>query len=400
MSQIDNQSAVMAIPPILRLAFRPLFLGGTLFSMLAVAWWAYFWVTPFDWQPYGNPIWWHGHEMLFGFAAAIVVGFLLTAVQTWTGVPGLKDKKLGILAGAWLLGRILVAFGGALPGWLVAVGDLSFLLLASFAMAYPVLKAKQWRNLMFVPILLVLTLLNGISHWAVLTENAGMAMQALHGAIMLVTLVIAIIGGRVIPFFTSNASDYTRKANIGWLDGLSIGTLIVLVIAAFAGFANLPMPLLAIVSLLAALANGWRFLRWGINHTLNTPLLWSLHFSYLFIPIGMIALLLYSIGVLSNISLALHCFTVGAMGGMILAMISRVSLGHTGRKLQPPKLMSWGYLSILIAATLRVALPALIPAAANWGIGIAGLLWIVAYGIYLVFYAPMLLAPRVDGRPG
>ena len=400
MSNVENMNAAMAIPPILRLAFRPLFLGGTLFSAVAIAWWTFFWMSPFDWQPYGGPIWWHGHEMLFGFGSAIVVGFLLTAVQNWTGVPGLKGPKLGVLAGAWLLGRLLIAFGGVLPGWLVVVGDLSFLLLASAAMAYPVIKAKQWRNLMFVPILLGLSLLNGFSHWGALNDNPALGVQALHGAIMLISLVIAILGGRVIPFFTSNASTYERKTGIGWLDGLSIGSIIALVIAGFMGFANIPGPLLAIVSLVAAISNGARFLRWGISHTLKTPLLWSLHFSFIFIPIGMIALFLYSVGILSNISIALHCFTVGAMGGMILAMISRVTLGHTGRKLQPPKLMTLAYICILLAAIARVLLPALFPALTNVGIGLAGILWVAAYAVYLFYYGPMLLTTRADGRPG
>lgn len=400
MSNIDNMDAAMAIPPILRLAFRPLFLGGTLFSIIAICWWAYFWVAPFDWQPYGGPIWWHGHEMLFGFGSAIVVGFLLTAVQSWTGVPGVKGGKLAVLAGAWLLGRLLIAFGTALPGWVVAVGDLSFLLLGAVAMAYPVIKAKQWRNLMFVPILLVLMLLNAVSHWGALTDNALVALHSLHGATLLIALVITIIGGRVIPFFTANASDYTRLPNIGWLDGLSIGSIIALVIAAFIGFSSIPSPLLAILSLVAAVSNGWRFLRWGISYTLNTPLLWSLHFAYLFIPVGMIALFLFSIGWLSNLSIALHCFTVGAMGGMILAMISRVTLGHTGRKLQPPKLMTLGYIFILSAAVARVLLPGLLPSYTNWGIVGAAVLWVAAFGIYLFYYGPMLITTRADGRPG
>ncbi|WP_250656184.1 NnrS family protein [Alkalimarinus coralli] len=400
MSNVDNMNAAMAIPPILRLAFRPLFLGGTLFSIIALCWWAYFWVAPFDWQPYGGPVWWHGHEMLFGFGAAIVVGFLLTAVQSWTGVPGLKGNKLAVLALAWLLGRLFIAFGGSLPGWLVAVVDLSFLLLSAMAMAYPVLKVKQWRNLMFVPILLVLMILNGVSHWGVLTDNALTALHSLHGAILLIALVVSIIGGRVIPFFTANASSYTRLPNIGWLDGLSIGSIIALVVIGFVGFSVVPQPLLAVLSLLAAVSNGWRFMRWGIAHTLSTPLLWSLHFSYLFVPVGMIALFLYSMGWLGNISIALHCLTVGAMGGMILAMISRVTLGHTGRKLQPPKLMTLGYILILTAAVVRVLLPWLVPPLANWGIVAAAVLWVAAYSIYLRYYGPMLVTTRADGRPG
>ena len=400
MSNVDNMNAAMAIPPILRLAFRPLFLGGTLFSIIAISWWAYFWAAPFDWQPYGGPIWWHGHEMLFGFGSAIVVGFLLTAVQSWTGVPGLKGNKLAVLAVAWLLGRLLIAFGTSLPSVLVALVDLSFLLLGALAMAYPVVKAKQWRNLMFVPILLVLMLLNAVSHWGALTDNAAIALHSLHGATLLIALVISIIGGRVIPFFTANASSYTRLPNIGWLDGLSIGSIIALVIVAFIGFSEVPASLLAALSLLAAVSNGYRFLRWGIGHTLNTPLLWSLHFSYLFVPVGMIGLFLFSMGWLSTISIALHCFTVGAMGGMILSMISRVTLGHTGRKLQPPKLMTLGYIFILAAAALRVLLPGLLPSIANWGILGAAVLWVAAYSIYLFYYGPMLLSTRADGRPG
>ncbi|UZE96066.1 NnrS family protein [Alkalimarinus alittae] len=400
MSNVDNTSAALASTPILRLAFRPLFLGGTLFSLIAISWWAYFWASPFDWQPYGGPIWWHGHEMLFGFGAAIVVGFLLTAVQSWTGVPGVKGNKLAVLASAWLLGRLLVAFGAGLPGWVVAVGDLSFLFLSALAMAYPVIKVKQWRNLMFVPILLVLMMLNAVSHWGTLIGDALVALHSLHGATLLTALVITIVGGRVIPFFTSSASGYTRLPNIGWLDGLSIGSIIALVIVAFIGFSVVPAPLLAVLSLVAAVSNGWRFLRWGIAHTLNIPLLWSLHFSYLFIPVGMVALFLFSMGWLTNISIALHCFTVGAMGGMILAMISRVTLGHTGRKLQPPKLMTLGYILILIAAAVRVLLPALLPSFTNWGIVGAAALWVAAYSIYLFYYAPMLVSARVDGRPG
>ncbi|MCB1708394.1 MAG: NnrS family protein, partial [Halioglobus sp.] len=128
MQNINAGATSTTTPPILRLAFRPLFLGGTLFSLIAMLWWSVFWLHPIAWQPYGGPIWWHGHEMLFGFGSAIVVGFLLTAVQAWTGVPGLRGGLLGVLAGSWLLGRLLLAFGSALPPWLLVTVDLSFLL--------------------------------------------------------------------------------------------------------------------------------------------------------------------------------------------------------------------------------------------------------------------------------
>jgi len=397
---VDNSRIALAIPPVLRLAFRPLFLGGTLFSVIAIAWWTHFWLNPSDWMPHGGPIWWHGHEMLFGFGAAIVVGFLLTAVQSWTGVTGLRGKPLAVLALTWLSGRLLLAFGSSLPGWLIAMGDVAYLLLASLAMAYPVIRVKQWRNLMFVPMLFTLALLNAASHWAVITDDAPLAMQSLHGTIMLFTLIIAVLGGRVIPAFTSNATGCEKAQPIKWLEAISIMSIILLILIAFTGFSNTAPTLLLVVSIIAALANGGRFLRWGIQHSWSVPLLWSLHLAYAFIPLGFAMLALHSAGLMDNTSAALHSFTVGAIGGMILAMISRVTLGHTGRQLNPHALVTLAYIFILAAAIIRVVLPAWFPELTYWGIAIAGGLWVFAYSIYIYFYAPMLLTTRADGRPG
>ena len=397
---IDNSQDALAIPPVLRLAFRPLFLGGTLFSIITIAWWSYFWLNPFNWQPYGGPIWWHGHEMLFGFGASIVVGFLLTAVQTWTGVSGLRGRPLLFLALAWLLGRLLLAFGAALPLWVVMAGDMLFLILAAIAMAYPVFKAKQRQNMIFVPILAVLALLNGLSHWGVVTNQPEMAQLSLHGAIMMFVLIIAILGGRVIPFFTANGAGVEKKPPIRWLEIVSIASIMLLVAIAFIGFNKAPKNLTLTVSSIAAIANGWRFLRWNGQHCAKIPLLWSLHLSYAFIPLGFIVLALYAAGYTASLSAALHCFTAGAMGGMILAMISRVTLGHTGRPLQPPKLMSVGYIAIIVGAILRVIFPGWFPEGSSWAIGFAGGLWILGYGIYVFYYGPMLVSTRADGRPG
>ena len=400
MLNIDDNRAAMTITPLLRLAFRPLFLGGTIFSVIAMAWWTHFWLNPSAWEPYGGPIWWHGHEMLFGFGSAIVVGFLLTAVEAWTGVAGLRGKLLGVLAAFWLLGRLLLAFGSSLSAWILVTTDQLFLLFAAAAMAYPVLKVKQWRNLMFVPMLFVLALLNGASHWGVLHDRPDLALHSLHGAVMLITLIIVVVGGRVIPFFTTNATGCERLPPLRWLDALSVVTMILLVIAAFTGFSRVPATAMVLLCVSGALANGWRFLRWGLQYSWGVPLLWSLHLAYAFIPLGLLALALYSAGYLASASIALHCFTAGAVGGMILAMISRVTLGHTGRPLQPPRAMIPAYIFILSGAVLRVVVPAVWPQYSQWGIAIAGVLWVLAYGVFCVYYGPMLLAPRADGRPG
>ena len=397
---IDDSQTALEIPPLLRLAFRPLFLGGTMFSIIIVAWWSYFWLNPFNWQPYGGPIWWHGHEMLFGFGVSIVVGFLLTAVQTWTGVTGLRGWPLLVLTLAWVLGRLLLAIGAGLPLWVVMAGDLLFLILATIAMAYPVFKTKQRQNMIFVPILAVLALLNGVSHWGVVTNQPEVAQLSLHGAIMMFVLIITILGGRVIPFFTANGTGVEKKPPIKWLDIVSIASSVVLVAIAFVGFNKVPSNLLLTVSSIAAIANGWRFLRWSGQHCAKIPLLWSLHLSYAFIPLGFIVLALYAAGYTASLSAALHCFTAGAMGGMILAMISRVTLGHTGRPLQPPKLMSVGYIAIIAGAFLRVIFPGWFPEGSSWAIGLAGGLWVLGYGIYMFYYGQMLVSTRADGRAG
>ncbi len=399
---IDDSRIALAIPPLFRLAFRPLFLGGTLFSILAIAWWVYFWISASTWLPYGGPVWWHGHEMLFGFGSAIVVGFLLTAVQSWTGVMGIRGKPLAVLVLMWLSGRFFLAFGFSynVPVELIAAGDVMFLLFAAIAMAYPVIKVKQWRNLMFVPILFVLSLLNASSHWAVIYNQHHIATQALHGAIILFSLIITILGGRVIPAFTANTTRCIKKPPVKYLEIISILSIILLLIIAFLGFDNVPSILLFSVSFIAALANAWRSSRWGGQYCKSEPLLWSLHIAYSFIPLGFGLLALYSMGVMANISAALHSITVGAIGGMILSMISRVTLGHTGRQLNPPRLISVAYIFIFLAAVVRVIIPAWLPELVQWSTAIAGGLWVLAFACYFYFYAPMLVTARVDGRPG
>lgn len=390
--------------PILRLAFRPFFLFGTLFSVLAIGWWSWWWLNPTAWVPYGGVIWWHGHEMIFGFAAAIVVGFLLTAVQNWTGVPGLRGLPLALLFGLWLAGRLLISFGDTLPTEIIAAVDSSFLLAAAMAMAYPVIVAKRWRNLMFVPILLVLSGLNITSHLAI-SDDPLLAMKALQTAVLLISLIVAIIGGRVMPMFTTNGLmaagiKITKPEPKRWLELCSLLSLLLVVISSLTGFDQLPNGFTVSLLAFASIANTVRFLRWGFWRTWPVPLLWSLHLAYMFLPLGLIALLLLEVGLLNNTSAALHCFTVGTIGGMILSMVSRVSLGHTGRPLQPPKPMSLAFSLLLLGAVIRVIIPGWAPAYSNVGIGLAGIFWVLAFGIFCGCYSRLLLTARADGKPG
>jgi len=386
--------------PLFALAFRPLFLFGSLFSVLAIGWWTHFWLNPNDWIPYGGHIWWHSHEMLFGFGIAIVTGFLLTAVRNWTGVAGISNLPLATLVILWLAGRIVISFGSHLPWWAILSIDVSYLLFAAIALAYPIIKVKQWRNLMFIPILVTLGLLNAISHWSVNANQPEIGLKIIHTTILLFVLIIAIIGGRVMPMFTANGAGCKKLAPIRWLEIVSIVSILAMITVALVGFNEVEPKILFSISAIAAISNAIRFSRWGIQNTWSIPLLWSLHLSYIFIPIGFTLLAFYSMGWVNNLSAVLHTFTIGAIGGMILSMISRVSLGHTGRPLKAPKLLSIAYAVMLIATLIRIITPILLPDFYSLSIGLSGLLWTLAFIFFVIVYAPMLLTRRADGRPG
>jgi len=382
------------------LAFRPLFLVASIFAFIAIGWWTFYWTNPFAWSPYGGVIWWHAHEMLFGFGIAVVTGFLLTAVKNWTGVAGISGLWLAGLVSIWLLGRLLMAFSGNLAHFYIMAVDVSYLLFAAVAMAYPIIKVKQWRNIMFVPILLILAGLNASSHWAVMNHKPQLAIHALHATIMLFILIITIIGGRVIPMFTANGIGIPRKASIFLIEITSIVSTASLAIIAFIGFDQIGNYWLFSSSLVATISQFIRLSRWGGQHSGANPLVWSLHLAYLFIPIGFLLLVLFALGLVNNLSAILHSFTLGAIGGMILSMITRVALGHTGRPLKTTRLIKLAFALIFLAAIIRVSIPILFTQGYQLGIETAGILWVISFAIYVFVFLPILIRPRVDGRAG
>lgn len=400
LANIDDNRKALAIHPFLRLAFRPFFSLGALFSVLAIGWWGVVWLLGVNWNPYGGKIWWHAHEMAFGFAPAIVTGFLLTAVQNWTGITGLRGKWLGLLVASWLLGRVAILLGAWLPPLVVVFADLLFLPAAALAMAWPLLRVKMWGNILFVPILLMMALFNGVSHWGAIHNDIALSLQVIHGGILLVTFVAALIGGRVMPMFTAIGANRPRIEPIELLDLACLFTLLVVIAITVFGYDMVHHPAVTGFLALAALLNLVRVLRMGFWQCWQVPLLWSLHLAFFCIPLGLVALTLHSAGWLASYSAALHTFSVGAIGGMILSMTSRVSLGHTGRMMVAPKGMSVAFVLILVAALARVVIPGFFPVAASWGIGIAALCWVIAYGIFVFYYFPMLTAERIDKRPG
>jgi uncharacterized protein involved in response to NO len=328
--------------------------------------------------------------MVFGFVAPVVAGFLLTAVQNWTGQPGLKGIRLACLVLLYLLPRILLLNQSWLPLGAVMIADLLFAPLTALFMAGSVLKVKQWRNLVFVPILLMLTITNAISYYGLFTADMALSNASLYAAVLVLTLVVALIGGRVIPFFTERATQWQRLPELPWLERASYTALLLLVLAVLSQH----QAFIRIGAALAGILLFARWARWGWQHSFKVPLLWSLHLSYVFIPVGMLLIALDA-----PFSSGLHSVTVGGMGGMILAMMARVSLGHTGRQLVPPKPVVLGFGLMLLATVLRIG-------ANLWTaqhmplITGAALCWLIAFGCFCFYYGPMLCQPRADGRPG
>ena len=390
MLNIDEPAHMQPKLSLFRLGFRPFFLFGSLFSMISLAFWILSIKGDISFTPHGNILWWHGHEMIFGFVSAIIVGFLLTAVQNWTGRPGLKGAPLIGLFAVWLIARILLLNNNWGTLEFAAIIDLLFLPLSAIVMAKAVIPVKQWRNFGFVPILLILTIANACSYYGLFTNQPEVITASLHAAVVVITVVIAMIGGRVIPFFTDRASGWERKPSIDLLEKATFVSLFLLVLSLLLQL-DLASRVLFLASGLILLV---RWNRWGWKHTFKVPLLWSLHFSYLFIPVGLILLA-------TNLpsSVGLHAITVGGMGGMILAMMARVSLGHTGRKLEPPKSVILGFGLVILSALCRI-FANLLPSFYPQLLGLAVILWLLAFSAFVIYYGPLLCKARADGRPG
>ncbi|WP_346795938.1 NnrS family protein [Halomonas sp. Bachu 37] len=387
--------------PLMRLAFRPFFLLAALFSVVSLLVWLAFWHGNILLQPYGGLVFWHQHEMLFGFSAAVVAGFLLTAVRNWTGLPSLSGGPLLGLVVLWLAGRLLMAFPMALPGWLLLLVDVAFLPVVAVVMARLVITAKRWRNLIFVPALTLFALANLGMHLGVMNGDPELIRQAAYLSVLLIALLMTVVGGRVIAMFTAGRLGRRKPEPIPALEGATLITtasVVLLQLVIMLGVA-IPAGLMVVLMLAAAVANVIRMARWGGQHSWREPLLWGLHGSYACIPLGLVMWALALLG-LFRVELALHALTIGGMGTMMLAMMARVSLGHTGRPIRTLPGIGVALGLMLLATLLRSPLLALFPQISHWIYTLSILLWCLAYGVFLAHYTWPLMQARVDGQDG
>lgn len=331
----------------LRLAFRPFFLLGSVYAIVAIALWVYMFQEGQFSALHVPALWWHVHEMPFGFAMAIVVGFLLTAVQNWTGIPGTKHWRLLLLVVLWLLPRIL--FWTSTQIVIIACIEALFYLLVAFELGKRVAQAKKWQNLFFVPLLLV-ALLADLASYTALTGWASFSASAVWQAMLWwFALLISVMGGRVIPFFTAKRFNVEKSQPIFVLELIANGSLAALFVVSF--LPDLMTQVGSILMLIAGIAQIVRVARWKPFISVKEPLVWALHLSYFCLPASLIIRALWQNAFAQHN--ALHLFAIGALGGVILAMIARVTMGHTGREIYKGPRMGIAFASIVIAAVIR-----------------------------------------------
>ncbi|AQH00986.1 NnrS family protein [Burkholderia sp. KK1] len=380
------------------LGFRPFYLCGAAFGAVALA----VWLLVLSGVPVlggyllrADPIGWHAHEMVFGFAAAIVVGFLLTAVRAWTGRDTAKGATLAALALLWLAGRVLVWSGPALPA---AVVDSAFLPVAALLLLRVLVKAGNRRNYFIAAVLLAFGALNAAFHSLSIDARPDLAMRAVYASAGVVVLLVGVISGRVIPMFTANAIPGFVARRWRFVEA----TVAPLTLAAFFADAfGLHAAIIAPLALLACSVHLARMIGWRSYAVRGRPILAILHLAYAWLPLGFALLALAAIGwPRVPHSLAMHAFATGAIGGAIIGMITRTARGHTGRPLVADRRDVACYALVLAAGALRVLGPLAAPAWHSMWIYAAGICWALAFALYVAAYAAPLFRPREDGKPG
>lgn len=376
--------------------FRPFFLLAALYAVLATASWLAAFYGHVDPLGVSTSTHWHAHEMLYGFVAAAIAGFLLTAVPSWTGRRGFAGFPLALLVLIWLAGRIAMLPALNLEPGVVTTADLMFLPAVVAAITPSLVRSGNVRNWPMVAILVILFLANVLFHVPTLASRVGVSgfVVAINTVLVLVTL----IGGRIVPAFTGNALRREGRRiplpGFGVADRATlVGTLAVWAIDIVAWGSSIA----GITALAAGVLHAWRLSRWRGWSVRGVPIVWILHLGYGWIPLALVlkgSWLLWDLGVAAG---WMHGLTAGGFATMIVAVMTRAALGHTGRALVAPRLAVACYWLLNLGAVLRVFGHVLVPSLA---VPVAGVLWIFAFVLFLIAYTPILCLSRVDGRPG
>jgi uncharacterized protein involved in response to NO len=392
MATTSEQMRAHAGPAILTGGFRPFFLFGAIWAAVAVVLWIPMFEGHFALPSAFAALDWHVHELLYGYLAAAVAGFLLTAIPNWTGRLPVVGRPLGLLVALWGAGRVAVLMSGVIGGWLAAAIDVGFLAALTGLTGREVWTGKNWRNLRVVGLVALLALGNAVFHVEALVR--GTAAHGTRLGIAAAVVLISVIGGRIVPSFTMN---WLRPREPGAMP-VPFARFDAVVIAASAAALALWVVLpehraIGAGLLVAGVLQAVRLWRWVGWRTAGEKLVLVLHVAYLFVPVGFLLLAGVILGVLPLLpSAALHAWTVGAIGTMTLAVMTRASLGHTGRPLHATRAIQVIYLGAFVATVARIAM----------GMGRAEFIflhqaavgWLVAFAGFALVYFPILTRPR------
>ena len=375
-----------------QLGFRPFYLLASAFAALSIALWSLQFTGRLP-APYLPAPVWHAHEMLFGFTLAVVVGFLFTAGRNWTGRPTPTGGVLAALALLWVAARVLVLTPW---GWASALANAAFPLAAAVSLAIPFVRAGNRRNYFFVGLLVLLSGATLAVHLDQLGVLAVPAWAGIQLALDAVLFILCVMGGRVIPMFTNNGVPGADAKRQPLLEKAALGSVLVLLAA---DALRPPAGIVAAVAAIAAAAHLARWALWQPWTTLRTPLVWVLHLAYAWIPVHLGMRALAAAGWMAS-SAAVHALTVGAIGGLVIGMMTRTARGHTARPLRADGWDVACYVLVAAAAVVRVLVPLLRPGWMLEAVVVSGALWSAGFGSYAACYWKVLTRARLDGKAG
>ncbi|MDF1589820.1 MAG: NnrS family protein [Gammaproteobacteria bacterium] len=378
------------------IGFRPFFLVASLFSIIVTAiWMAVFTMGATLPTFFVTPIAWHGHEMVFGYTTAIITGFLLTAVGNWTGVKTIHGISLALLTLIWLLARIALLSDSPMVFMFAALMDSLFLIGVILAIIHPIVKVKQWRQMMIVSKLVLILAANSLFYLGAFHIVDQGVSWGLYSGVYLIMALIFTLARRVMPFFIERGVGYqVQLKNSHYID---ISSLVFLAALWIVDVFFQQAMLTALLSLILAVLHSVRIIGWYTKGIWQKPLLWVLFLGYGMFIFGFILKALNFFSFYPT-TIPLHAFTYGGIGMITLGMVARVSLGHTGRNInEPPSILKWVFLSLAVGAVIRVVLPIVMPSSYALFVGLSQIAWVIAFTLFIYQYFMLFIQPRIDG---
>jgi uncharacterized protein involved in response to NO len=380
--------------------FRPFFLLAGIYAAIGMSVWLWAYIAGWSPLPSLPPQLWHSHEMLFGFIAAAVAGFVLTAVPSWTGSRGFAGAPLVVLVMLWLAGRIAFAFFDEIPLDLVILAEVLFLPAVIVTIAPSLFRTRN-RNIVLLLVIAAFWAADLVFLHAIRSGDIAAASAALRVGIDVILFLLTIIAGRIVPSFTANALR-NQGMEVSLRSSKLIERGVFIAMLAYIAVDIFPAERMLVVAV-SAIAAALHFVRMSGWHSLKSrhdPIVWILHIAYLWLPLGLALRAVFLSGGYVWAAFWQHALAAGAAATMILAVMTRASLGHTGRPLVVAPMTTVAYVSLALAIAVRVFGPALLPVSYMTNVVVAACLWVLAFTLFAIVYAPILLGPRVDGKSG